>query len=133
MNGGQCGVCGDPWQGPRENEYGGKYARGVIVNSYAQGATLRSVVQLTASHYGWFEFRLCVIGNETMGVSVECLQRHLLQLADGTGSRYHVLIGAPMMHHIDLQLPAGLTCQHCVLQWKYNAGKVITNDDERAS
>ncbi|XP_012938498.1 uncharacterized protein LOC106011887 [Aplysia californica] len=26
------------------------------------------------------------------------------------------------VHHVDVQLPRGLTCTQCVLQWKYNAG-----------
>lgn len=34
LNGGKCGVCGDPWNGRRENEAGGKYATGTIVKVY---------------------------------------------------------------------------------------------------
>lgn len=26
-NGGKCGVCGDPWDGPKPNEAGGTYAQ----------------------------------------------------------------------------------------------------------
>ena len=32
--GGKCGVCGDPWDGARENEAGGRYATGIIVRNF---------------------------------------------------------------------------------------------------
>lgn len=35
--GGKCGICGDPYDAPRENEAGGKYAKGIIVAQYAIG------------------------------------------------------------------------------------------------
>lgn len=58
-NGGKCGVCGDPWDGPWENEPGGKYALGIIVRKYGVGDVITVKVQLTASHKGYMEFRLC--------------------------------------------------------------------------
>ena len=36
INGGKCGVCGDPWDGVREHEAGGKYANGLIAANYTQ-------------------------------------------------------------------------------------------------
>ena len=50
QNGGQCGVCGDPYQGPHENEAGGRYATGTIVRAYTSGQIVQVHVQLT----GWF-------------------------------------------------------------------------------
>jgi len=41
-NGGKCGVCGDPFIGPRENEAGGLYATGTIVRTYKVGNSLFS-------------------------------------------------------------------------------------------
>lgn len=41
---GRCGVCGDPYQGPRENEAGGKYASGVIVRNYTEGQHIQVVL-----------------------------------------------------------------------------------------
>lgn len=32
-NGGKCGVCGDPWDGPKPNEAGGTYAQVGSVSS----------------------------------------------------------------------------------------------------
>jgi hypothetical protein len=40
VNQGHCGVCGDPYQGPRENEAGGKYATGTIVHTYTENAQI---------------------------------------------------------------------------------------------
>ena len=48
--GGKCGVCGDPCdQSPRENEAGGKYATGTIVESYNVGAVMPVTVQITGT------------------------------------------------------------------------------------
>ena len=47
---GKCGVCGDPWPGPRENEPGGKYATGTIVRNYQVGQVIDVYIQLTANH-----------------------------------------------------------------------------------
>ena len=49
-NGGRCGLCGDPYQGPREHEAGGKYANGIIVETYMQGGTIEVDVDITANH-----------------------------------------------------------------------------------
>merc|ERR1719323_1826218 len=37
----KCGLCGDPYQGPRDNEAGGKYANGIIVAKYKKGQTVK--------------------------------------------------------------------------------------------
>ena len=47
MQGGKCGICGDPYQGPRDHEAGGKYASGVIVKTYRQGAAIPVTVDIT--------------------------------------------------------------------------------------
>ncbi|KAK2192944.1 hypothetical protein NP493_19g00017 [Ridgeia piscesae] len=130
VNGGKCGVCGDPWQGPRENEAGGKYARGVITRRYLQNSTVRAIVELTATHKGWFEFRLCANNDTGRAVTQACLDQHLLLRADGMGARYYVIEDAPRKYVIPLRLPPALTCSQCVLQWKYNAGNSWGVDDE---
>ena len=35
--GGKCGMCGDPYDGPRNHELGGKYATGTITRTYNMG------------------------------------------------------------------------------------------------
>ncbi|XP_060076005.1 uncharacterized protein LOC132555669 [Ylistrum balloti] len=120
INGGKCGVCGDPWDGAREHEAGGKYATGTIVRHYSEGQTISVNVQITASHKGYFEFRLCPHNNTSTRVSQACLDHHVLQQTDGSTRVYEA--GHPTNYTIHLKLPAGVTCSQCLLQWKYNAG-----------
>ena len=75
VNGGKCGVCGDPWDGPLDNQAGGKYAKGIIIEEYEQGQVMEAVVQITANHLGWFEFRLCPVEDHKVNVTQECLDR----------------------------------------------------------
>lgn len=63
QNGGRCGVCGDPYNGIRENEAGGKYATGTISRHYTEGQSISVTVDVTTNHGGYFEFRLCPINN----------------------------------------------------------------------
>ena len=47
--------------------------------------------------------------------------RNLLTQADGT-SRFMIPASVTGLYTRELQLPAGLTCSQCVLQWRYHAG-----------
>jgi hypothetical protein len=46
---------------------------------------------------------------------------NLLQIV-GSGTRYTVG-SSTGTHSVTVQLPAGLTCSQCVLQWKYHTGR----------
>ncbi|KAK2149987.1 hypothetical protein NP493_2869g00002 [Ridgeia piscesae] len=84
LNGGKCGVCGDPWGKPNpESEAGGKYANGIITRTYTEGQEIETAVEVTAQHGGWFEFRICRNNDFRVPVTHKCLNRHLLPLADG--------------------------------------------------
>ena len=76
MNGGKCGVCGDPYNAPepRDNEYGGKYGLGVIVRKYNPGSEILIRIELTASHMGYFEFRVC----PDKAADQDCLDKKVL-------------------------------------------------------
>ena len=89
---------------------------------YDIGAIITVIVQITASHLGYFEFRLCPVNNPKKAATWDCLNKHLLPLADGSGTRYYVTRHGPYNHQVRLKLPPGLNCTQCVLQWKYNAG-----------
>lgn len=80
---GKCGVCGDPYQGPRDNEAGGRFAKGIIGRRYVEGQTIDLVIEVTALHFGFFEFRICPNNNVSSPVSQACLDQHLLVLSDG--------------------------------------------------
>lgn len=48
QNGGKCGVCGDPYQGPIKNQPGpdNLYANGIIVKTYTEGDAFIAKVQV---------------------------------------------------------------------------------------
>jgi len=121
VNAGKCGICGDKWEGPRENEAGGKYATGTITRTYRSGQVIDVTIELTANHEGYLEWKLCPNNDVTKAATPECLDRNVLQLADGSGTRYVI---KPNVYHVktQLKLPEELECDQCVLQWKYNAG-----------
>lgn len=122
-NGGRCGLCGDNWAKatPRPHELGGKYGQGVIVKSYTAGGLLPVSVQLTANHLGKFVFKLCNLDANAGVESDECFEQNALPLQDGSGE-YALASSEPGWYNVVLQLPAGLRCERCVLQWTYVAG-----------
>lgn len=123
MSNGKCGVCGDPWPGPRDNEEGGKYANGIIVRTYDPGEEITVTVELTASHKGYFQFKLCPRNDPLQKTTQRCLDNYVLELADGSGNRYYI----PNKNGyqtlvVKLRLPENVKCRDCTFQWKYNAG-----------
>ncbi|XP_076254086.1 uncharacterized protein LOC143192558 [Rhynchophorus ferrugineus] len=124
-NEGKCGVCGDPWDSkkPRAHEYGGVFGQGVIVRKYGVGGIINIRVELTANHFGYFEFALCP---DYKTATQECLDQNVLKLikpqadVDHQGRRYFPKEGNKV-YEIKYRLPKK-TCKHCVLQWRYIAG-----------
>lgn len=51
-----------------------------------------------------------------------CLDEHLLPAAVGGATRHALDSDKNQDFRYTLQLPEGVTCNACVLQWKYNAG-----------
>ncbi|KAI0231830.1 hypothetical protein LSAT2_017807 [Lamellibrachia satsuma] len=135
LNGGKCGICGDPWGKPNpEYEAGGKYANGIITRTYTEGQEIGIAVEVTAQHGGWFEFRICPNNDVTTPATHECLNRNLLPLADGTGSRMYLQIDDPVgFYNTTLRLPRGLSCTQCVLQWKWHTGNSWGTDEDGLS
>ncbi|XP_064596497.1 uncharacterized protein LOC135463108 [Liolophura sinensis] len=123
LNGGKCGICGDPWDVPdKPHEFpNGKYAKGIIVDKFKSGDIMPVKVQLTANHRGWFEFRLCPHNDNTSEATQECLDQHVLKIAGGSSTRTTVYSNI-YNYNIQLQLPNDLTCERCVFQWKYQTG-----------
>ncbi|XP_005191030.1 uncharacterized protein LOC101894235 [Musca domestica] len=126
-NGGKCGECGDAWDMPlpRPHEHGGQWGQGVIVRRYSPGAEMTIRVELTASHMGYFEFRLC----PEPKAKQDCLDRNLLTILAGSPAqpapgdletRFYPRNGS-RIYEIKAQLP-DITCTQCVLQWRYVAG-----------
>ncbi|KAH8417095.1 hypothetical protein KR222_002951 [Zaprionus bogoriensis] len=127
-NGGKCGECGDAWDmpEPRPHENGGQWGQGVIVRSYLPGTEITIRVELTASHMGYFEFRIC----PKPSAKQACLDENLLRIISGSPSqpsptdldtRFYPRNGS-RIYDMKAQLPAGILCNQCVLQWRYIAG-----------
>ncbi|KAI9553904.1 hypothetical protein GHT06_019174 [Daphnia sinensis] len=122
VNQGRCGECGDEWSlpRPRSNDEGGLYGTGVIGKTYRQGSVINATVLLTANHYGFFTFRLCPKTSAQQLVTQQCLDQYLLTLSDGSTKFPIQTLG--VYFYPKIQLPPGLTCNNCVLQWRYTAG-----------
>ncbi|RHY03158.1 hypothetical protein DYB28_015565 [Aphanomyces astaci] len=129
--GGKHGVCGDPYNGAREHETGGKYGlfpkhgSKVIAACYAPGATVDIEVDITANHWGYFTFGLCKLDTRESKETEECFQ--LLAQPNGE-TKWPVPYGAPgsdATANLQYKLPASVTCEgesHCVLRWWYTSG-----------
>ena len=117
-NGGRCGICGDPFTGPRDNEAGGRFATGTIAKRYTEGQTITVSVDVTVNHGGYFEFRMCPNNNPSRPATESCLNQHLLRQPNGE-TKWHLPAGTHVFS-VQLVLPQGLTCTQCVLQWKWN-------------
>ena len=87
---------------------------------YTMDQEISVKIELTANHQGFMEFRLCAQNNPLVPASQACLDRHLLEQVGGAGARYHPGPGNKVFQ-VRLELPRGLTCSQCVLQWRYVA------------
>jgi len=75
---------------------------------------------VTAAHKGYFEFKLCPKSSAEELTTQECLDKNILKLADG--STQFTGIETSGIYHVPIQLPADISCDHCVIQWHYKAG-----------
>ena len=131
--GGKCGVCGDGYNGPREHEAGGKYAKGIIVEQLPAGSTeMKTTIQITSYHKGYFEFRICPHNDIRRPVAQECLDEYLMVIKEGTPessyTRYYPdnpMVTGMDKYHLTLLIPRGIQCEQCVLQWTYNTGNSL--------
>ena len=118
-NKGKCGVCGDPYdQKNPEFVHPGRYAKDIITKTYKKGQEIEVTVDLTSNHRGRFEF---FIGELVSRPFTEDQLTHRLRLPDGR-DRYKLPSPASKAFKVTLKLPDDLTCDQCVLQWKYTAG-----------
>ncbi|KAG8228464.1 hypothetical protein J437_LFUL009329, partial [Ladona fulva] len=127
QNDGKCGECGDAYneKRPRPNENGGKFGKGIIVREYTEGELITVKINITTSHRGFFEYRLCpmngIEGQPGTPVEQTCLDNHLLPLENGT-TRWYLNTNKAGQYTMDVQLPKGITCDHCVMQWFWRTG-----------
>lgn len=83
-------------------------------------------VQVTArANGGFFKFKMCKTDSSTTA-SQACFDQNPLKLANTADQ---TIIQIPDIDGdvvVPLQLPAGLTCDHCVMQWTWVTGKLFS-------
>ncbi|KAK3713146.1 hypothetical protein QZH41_010058 [Actinostola sp. cb2023] len=130
-NGGKCGVCGDAYHLKiQKYVYPGSHATGTITKTYDEGQEIELDLMITVTHKGWSEFRVGDIGARPI---TQDKLRYLLPISGSGGETrwYHnKYVKGKGSYKIKLQLPAGLTCKHCVLQWWWKTGNSWGCDDE---
>ena len=93
------------------------------MRKYSPGEVMTVVIELTANHKGWMEFKICPNDDWKKRVTQECFDRNVLLIADSRLRRFHVPNkNGYQKLRISLALPANIKCKSCVFQWKYNAG-----------
>ncbi|XP_022337464.2 uncharacterized protein LOC111133396 [Crassostrea virginica] len=117
---GKCGRCGDYIGGTKPNEApNGQYASKRSTYIYREGAVINVTVQVTArANGGFFKFKMCKTDSSTTA-SQACFDQNPLKLANTADQ---TIIQIPDIDGdvvVPLQLPAGLTCDHCVMQWTW--------------
>ncbi|XP_038222659.1 uncharacterized protein LOC119840219 [Zerene cesonia] len=118
-NKGNCGVCGDDFSlaPPRPHELGGVYGHGAIVAKYLSGQIIETSVEITAYHKGHWEFKICP--DPTNELDQACFDKYPLEMESGGKNYYPPGVGTFTVRY---RLPIGLSCEHCILQWRYVAG-----------
>jgi len=123
-NDGLCGICGDAYDlaKPRPNEMGGIYGQGIITETYTENQVIDIEIELTAYHQGFFEFRLCPLNTRSRPASQTCLDKHIMKQETGAHKYYPAPPQTGGRYWVRYQLPRKVTCELCVLQWRYYAG-----------
>eukprot|EP00096_Caligus_rogercresseyi_P011477 TRINITY_DN4517_c0_g1_i1.p1 TRINITY_DN4517_c0_g1~~TRINITY_DN4517_c0_g1_i1.p1 ORF type:complete len:309 (-),score=34.13 TRINITY_DN4517_c0_g1_i1:64-951(-) len=121
---GGCGICGDAIDidQPRPHETGGRYGNGIIVRAYNAGSIIDVTAQITANHRGYFTFRICPSNNKQVDPDQDCFDNNVLKVYPEMTDTYVLPDRETRDYNIKLQLPSGMTCSHCIIQWSYTAG-----------
>ncbi|XP_076085054.1 uncharacterized protein LOC143055895 isoform X1 [Mytilus galloprovincialis] len=118
-NKGKCGICGDPFDGPRDHEHGEKYDHKFISRTFKHNEIINVTVEITKNLSGYIEFKICDNSNDNV-ITVDCLDRNVLEIGDTKYKKYKVWNSG--YHVIPIQLPENLTCDKCSLQFRYHTG-----------
>ena len=127
QNKGKCGVCGDAYHiANPKYVYPGEYAKdGFITKTYKEGETIQVTIKITSNHQGFFRFSVGKLVNRPI---TQNQLDHVLLQPDGSNT-WQLHSSENGEYHIKLDLPKGLTCDHCVLQWWWTVGNNWGCDD----
>ena len=121
QNGGKCGICGENFSQVKQFEKGGKLYTGQIIKEYQQGEIIQVNVEITANHIGFFEFMICNVDGWQSDATQTCLEQTYLSSSNDGQTKIYIQYKSGYIY-TKLRLPSHLTCNHCVLQWRYTAG-----------
>ncbi len=86
---------------------------------------------ITANHQGYFIFKLCANNNIFQDPKQECFDETPLWVGGGDPkfdhTRYPIRDYETGLRMVYVRLPMNITCDQCILQWTYVAGKNIIN------
>lgn len=139
VNRGRCGVCGDASDlEVKPHEFGGRFATGIVGQSYDQGEVITIEIDLTGSHKGYFGFKLCKNDNPNRAITQECFDENPLRIIGNINEelapqdlindpenifRYFVAPSVVRVkHNVQVQLPPSIICKACIIQWRYHSG-----------
>ena len=114
---------------------GERFATGKIVRTYQAGQVIDIQTMITSNHLGQMEMLLCPLTEANSVETDECFGQNKLEIL----ASYRSIAGN--IHRVGLfaddrsvvfraRLPDRLTCDHCVLQWRWyakNTGEVFVN------
>jgi len=132
-NGYKCGICGDDYTQPRprDNEWNGRFgSSGIIPRTFYQGDVIDLHLEITAHHQGFFEFKICKMEPSDFTENVVCFDsdESVMTLEDGK-QQWDVTGGSTGHYYGKVRLPEHLSCDHCVIQWRYHAGNTWACDE----
>lgn len=78
-------------------------------------------LEITASHKGFHEFRICPVNSPSVRATQSCFDAHILHQPNGQTKFDEP--GAVGTYAVTLVLPRDVSCTQCVLQWIWNTGK----------
>ncbi|XP_027228544.1 uncharacterized protein [Penaeus vannamei] len=127
-NGGRkCPPCGDSIDSPppHPHEAGGVWATGIITRTYSEGETIEVHVNVTRSHGGYVQLKLCPNNDVNAPVTQSCLDQYPLQIAGQSSTKFKISApyDSPEQLRFKAVLPAGVTCDQCVIQMTNNAAQ----------
>lgn len=151
------GLCGDPGQGiPVENNWRDEtyLVPTPLQRSYAPGETVEFSVEVRAHHMGHFEFRICdqALEGQTLNSRADgqaCLNKWILERAPPRSicqagdsdpdcapvdkkhpGRWYMppAKGGTELYKMRYQIPVGLQCNHCTLQWYWSTANSCLYD-----
>ncbi|XP_046350291.1 uncharacterized protein LOC124131223 [Haliotis rufescens] len=127
---GRCGACGDAYNDViKQNEYPGIYSKQAPIKTIQMGQKLNVTVYTRQNLLGYFEFRLCPRQEGPVGPNLEtCFKTHPALVIEETNSTRYYTGSGREYYDMHLRMPEGLSCQICVLQWKYHTGYRMGRD-----